>query len=436
MTSEYPDGPGVRGDASDGEGPQLAKTPRSNIPWVGVSSVLAAGSGYAIFLMSARVLPVDENADFLAFWGVLFGLFGVLTGLMHEATRAAKAASLTSAVPSQPGAPIILSSVLIGGVVALVLALASPWWIPAFVPGSGPLLGVGLVLATVLYAGHVGLAGTLGGREHWGGYSALAAGESLVRLSVVAAAAILGFGLGGLELAALTGTLVWLVFAFLTPMGRSALQQRADVGMRGYFKRCGYSMASAASSAILITGFPALIKLMSEDAEFAAAAPLLLAVSLTRAPILIPLQAFQGVVMTKLMTSNQPAHRVLGKPIALVLAVGVAGGLLAAWLGPLIMLIFGPGYSLDGVWIGLLTLDAALLAVLTLTGTAALAAARHRIYLAGWFTATVVSVALLAVPGRLDLMVVCSLAAGPLAGSAVHLWGLRAARPARSRTYA
>lgn len=430
MTSEYPDGPGVRGDASGVETPPPAKKRRSNIPWVGASSILAAASGYAIFLVSARVLPVDQNADFLAFWGVLFGLFGVLTGLMHEATRAAKAASLAPA-KLQSGAPIILSSVLIGGVVAVVLALGSPWWIPAFVPESGPILGVGLVLATVLYAGHVGLAGTLGGREHWGGYSALTAAEALLRFSVVAAAAILGFGLGGLEVAALTGTLVWLVFAFLTPMGRSALRQRADVGMRGYFKRCGYSMASAASSAILITGFPALIKIMSEDAEFAAAAPLLLAVSLTRAPILIPLQAFQGVVMTKLMSADQPAHRVLGKPIALVLAVGVTGGLLATWLGPMILLIFGPGYTLDGVWIGLLTLDAALLAVLTLTGTAALAASRHRIYLAGWFTATAVSVALLALPGPIDLMVVCSLAAGPLAGSAVHLWGLRAVRPAR-----
>lgn len=435
MTPDSPESPDTEPVVSGTDATKAGKTTRGNISFVALSSVLAAGSGYAIFLVSARVLPVDQNADFLAFWGVLFGLFGVLTGLMHEATRAAKAAS-SALTKSGPGAPIVLSSVLIGAVVALALALGSPWWIPPLVPTSGPLLWLGLVLATVLYAGHVGLAGTLGGRQHWGNYSALAAGESLVRLGVVAAAAMLGLGLGGLELAALSGTLVWLVFVFLTPTGRSALHQRADVGMRGYFKRCGYSMATAASSAVLITGFPALIKLMSDDLQFANAAPLLLAVSLTRAPILIPLQAFQGVVMTKLMESDQPTHRVLGRPVALVLAVGAAGGLLAAWVGPTIMLIFGPDYSLDGMWIGLLTFDAALLAVLTLTGTAALAAARHRIYLAGWFTATVVSVALLAVPGRLDLMVVCSLAAGPLAGSAVHLWGLRAARPARSRTYA
>lgn len=431
MTSDNPDGPGVRADATDGDVSPPERAPRSNIPWVGVSSVVAAGSGYAIFLISARVLPVDQNADFLAFWGVLFGLFGVLTGLMHEATRAAKAASL-SPTSTRPGARIVLTSVLIGGLGAALLALGAPWWVPAFVPDSSPALALGLVVATVLYAGHVGTAGTLGGRGFWGSYSGLAGGEAMLRLSVVVAAALLGFGLHGLELAAISGTVVWLLFVFLTPQGRLALRQRADVGTRKYFKRCGYSMASAASSAVLITGFPALIKLLSDEIEFAAAAPLLLAVSLTRAPILIPLQAFQGVVMTRLMGVDQPAHRVLGKPIAIVLTVGVAGGLLATWLGPVIMLIFGSGYSLNGWWIGLLTFDASLLAVLTLTGTASLAASRHRIYLTGWVTATVVSVGVLALPGPIDLTVVCSLAAGPLVGSAVHVLGLRAAHPASS----
>ncbi len=98
------------------------------------------------------------------------------------------------------------------------------------------------------------------------------------------------------------------------------------------------------------------------------------------------------------------------------------------------MLIFGPGYAIDGLWVGLLTVDAALLAVVTLTGTAALSAGRHRLYFAGWITSTVVSVALLAVPAPLELKVVCSLAAGPLTGSAVHLWGLWADKRSSNRS--
>ena len=398
---------------------------RGNISSVGLSSIFAAGSGYAIFVLAARVLPVDQNADFLAFWGVLFGLFGVMTGLMHEATRAVKSASTRDRTDSGPGASIIGCSLLIGAFAAVVVAASGAWWMPGLFPMSSiSTLWIGLSLAVLLYAGHVGLAGTLGGRENWSRYAALTTAESGARLLAVAAAAGLGFGLGGLEFSALSATLVWLVFVFATSRGRTALNQRADVGMAEYLRRCGYSMATAASSAVLITGFPALIKLMSDDTEFAGAAPLLLAVSLTRAPILIPLQAFQGLVMTKLMGSGRQPHRVLLAPLGMVAVAGLVAGLLAAVIGPSIMLIFGRSYALDGIWIGLLTVDAALLAVVTLTGTSALSAGRHRLYLAGWFTATVVSVALLALPAPLDLKVVCSLAAGPLAGSAVHLWGL------------
>lgn len=407
---------------------------KGNVSFVGLSSIFAAGSGYAIFVLAARVLPVDQNADFLAFWGVLFGLFGVLTGLMHEATRAVKSASLQDRSNAGRGAPVIGSSLLIGAVAALAVGLSGIWWMPALFKSSAPVLGIGLAVAVVLYAGHVGLAGTLAGRESWSRYAALTTAESGLRLGVVAVVGLLGFGLGGLELAALSGTLVWLVFVFATAGGRAALGQRADVGMAGYLRRCGYSMATAASSAVLITGFPALIKFLSDDAEFAGAAPLLLAVSLTRAPILIPLQAFQGLLMTKLMASGRQPHRVLLAPLGLITLAGLVAGVLAALIGPSIMLIFGPGYALDGLWIGLLTVDAALLAVITLTGTAALSAGRHRVYLAGWLTATVVSVALLAVPAPLDLKVVCSLAAGPLAGSAVHLWGLWADRRRSNRS--
>ncbi len=409
---------------------------RGNVSFVGLSSIFAAASGYAIFVLAARVLPVDQNADFLAFWGVLFGLFGVLTGLMHEATRAVKSASIKARTDADRGAPIIGASLLIGAIAAAAVAASGAWWMPGLFQSSTVFLWVGLSLAVLLYAGHVGLAGTLGGRENWSRYAALTTAESGVRLVVVAAVALFGFGLGGLELAALSGTLVWLVFVFATARGRTTLSQRADVGLGEYLRRCGYSMATAASSAVLITGFPALIKLMSDDAEFAGAAPLLLAVSLTRAPILIPLQAFQGLVMTRLMGSGRQPHRVLLAPLGLIAVAGLVAGVLAAIIGPSIMLIFGPSYAIDGLWIGLLTVDAALLAVITLTGTAALSAGQHRIYLAGWFTATVVSVALLTVPAPLDLKVVCSLAAGPLAGSAVHLWGLWADRRRGNRSSA
>ncbi len=397
---------------------------------VGLSSLVAAACGYIVLIVASRSLTPADNANFLAFWGVLLGLFGVLTGLMTEATRAVKSRRMMHHTAAVAGAPVLPVSLLIGGAGALIVAGSSPWWMPVLIPDAPTLLWLGIALAVLLYSGHIGLAGATAGQERWGTYSGLAAAEAGFRLLVMAVAAFLGGSLAGLEYAALTGTLVWLYFAILSPGGRAGIRARADVGMLPYIARCLMSMATAAATAVLVTGFPAVIKIAADPADFALAAPLLLAVSLTRAPIMIPLQAFQGVVMTALIHSKEPAYRVLAKPFLAVVALGIVGAVAAALVGPWIMLIFGPDYSVDGWLLGALTLAAAFLAVLTLTGTTAMAQGRHGLYLAGWVAATAVSVGILFVPGPLDLVVVASLFAGPVVGALVHGIGVLRRQPA------
>lgn len=403
-----------------GSTPRKGKTLSS----VGLASLVSAAAGYLVLIVASRSLTPADNANFLAFWGVLLGLFGILTGLMTEATRAVKSRSMATGLVHPRGAPVLPVSLFIGAIAALIVAAASPWWMPALIPNAPGLLWLSLALAVLLYAGHIGLAGATAGLERWGTYSSLAATEAIFRLVVMALAAFLGGSLAGLEFGALSGTLVWLYFAVFTSGGRAGLRARADVGMGGYIVRCLLAMATAAATAVLVTGLPAVIKIAADPAEFALAAPLLLAISLTRAPIMIPLQAFQGVVMTALIHSQRPAHQVLAKPLVAVVGLGVVGAVAAALVGPWIMLIFGPSYSVSGLLLGALTLAAAFLAILTLTGTAAMALGRHRLYLAGWVVATVVSVGLLFAPGPLEQTVVVSLFAGPILGSLVHAAGV------------
>lgn len=391
---------------------------------VALSSLVAAACGYLVLIVASRSLAPAENANFLAFWGVLLGLFGVLTGLMTEATRAVKSGQMGSTTEPRAGAPVLPVSLLIGVGVAVVAATSSAVWMPVLIPNAPPLLWLGIGLAVLLYSGHIGLAGATAGLEHWGTYSALAAAEAIFRLLLMACAAVLGGSLAGLEFAALSGTLVWLYFAAFSQGGRAGLRARADVGVFSYLVRCGLAMATAAATAVLVTGLPAVIKISADPADFAAAAPLLLAISLTRAPIMIPLQAFQGVVMTALIHSELPAHRVMAKPFAAIVGLGLVGAVAAALVGPYIMLIFGPEYTVNGWLLGALTLTAAFLAILTLTGTAAMALGRHRLYLAGWVAATAVSVSILFLPGTLDQLVVVSLFAGPVVGAMVHAAGV------------
>lgn len=409
---------------------------RGNFSAVGLSSIVAALCGYLVLLISSHTLSPADNANFLAFWGVILGLFGALTGLMAEATRAVKSRSMPIlSTHHAKGAPVLVMSLLIGAVAAIFVTSTSPLWMPVLVPDASPFLWLAVGLAVLLYAGHVGLAGATSGLEEWKTYSALSATEAIVRVVAIAIAALVVRNLAGLEFAVLTATLVWLLFATFTRGGRVAVRAKADVGVRRYLIQCGFAIATAAASAFLITGFPAVIKVLAEPGDFAKAAPLLLAISLTRAPIMIPLQAFQGVAMTALINSPRPAHQVLAKPFVAILALGVVGAGAAALLGPYIMLIFGAGYSLSGWILGALTLDAAFLAVLTLTGTAAMALGRHRLYLAGWIAATAVSIVILLLPMSLAMTVILSLSVGPIIGAVVHAVGIATSRKTKIHAF-
>ena len=63
-------------------------------------------------------------------------------------------------------------------------------------------------------------------------------------------------------------------------------------------------------------------------------------------------------------------------------------------------------------------------ALLTLTGAAAVAAALHRAYAIGWVGATLAAALLLTLPLDLPTRAVVALLCGPMVGIAVHLMAL------------
>jgi hypothetical protein len=196
-------------------------------------------------------------------------------------------------------------------------------------------------------------------------------------------------------------------------------------------RQTGHALLSAASTSALIVGFPILLRLTSSDAEYAASAPLILAVSITRAPIMLPLQAFQGVLISSFLKNRDRRIRPLLLPTVGVCLLGMIAAALAYGAGRYVMALFGTSYHIEPAALAALTLDAALLAVLTLSGTALLASGRHRWYSAGWVTATCVSVALLFVHMPIGHRAIISLAVGPLCGVAVHWVAIATGAPPR-----
>jgi O-antigen/teichoic acid export membrane protein len=293
------------------------------------------------------------------------------------------------------------------------------------VPAGQPWVTVALTFAILSYALHATLAGGLAGRAQWGIFARLMSAEALVRLFAVMLCALLLPTLEWLQLAALGPIFVWLIFILLSSRARAALFSRGDYGLVPLLRHHGYALATAAANAALIVGFPILFGITSSREAIAASAGLLLAVQLTRAPILIPLQAFQGVAIASFVNQRSEGVRPLVRPALLILSIAFVGAILAAIVGPMIMLIFGPRYVVGGITLGLLTLSAGGLGILTLTGAATLAIGNHRFYLLGWLSATGAGFALLFLPLETTSRVVLSLCLAPIVGIAMHIVGLR-----------
>ena len=394
---------------------------------VGLASVLSAASGYVILVIAARALGPARNAYFLVFWSLLFGMFGTISGLQQESTRSVRSAEL-SPVRARHPVRVLPTGLLIGLAAAAVVGATSfAWSARVLGPGSWILVAV-LCLAVPASSGSSAIFGALSGQRSWRAYSVLVASEAVVRLLLVTLVAVAGAKGRGLEVASASAAATWIVFVLVSPAGRRAAHAIGDSDRGQFLRRVGQAMIAAASSAVLVVGFPVLVRLTSSNLEWVTAAPLLLAISLTRAPLLLPLTAYQGVAITHFIAERDRGIAVLLRPAAAVLGVGAIAAAGAYLLGSFIMTaFFGPDYPVDGLLLAGLTLAAVCLALLTLTGTAVLAHERHRAYATGWFLSSAVSVALLLTSLPLASRCVLSLCVGPLVGIGIHLFGVHSA---------
>ncbi|SHW49091.1 membrane protein [Mycobacteroides abscessus subsp. abscessus] len=149
--------------------------------------------------------------------------------------------------------------------------------------------------------------------------------------------------------------------------------------------------------------------------------------TLTRAPLLVPLTAMQGNLIAHFVDNRR--LRALLTPALVLAGLGTLAVLAAGLLGPwLLRTLFGPEYTASGALLAWLTAGAVAIAFLTLTGAATVAAALHRAYAVGWVSATVAAALLLLLPLDLQTRTIVALMCGPLVGIVVHLAALSAIR--------
>ena len=411
---------------------------------IAVASGIAAFSGLAISWVVAQSLTPAETAQFLVFWGLLFSVYGTLSGIQSETTRAV--GNALHRVRSRPNseqservqpadAPrMIVAGLVVGLCVAVLILLTSPAWAERLIPTGHPWTLVASAAAAVAYAGHATMAGGSAGNGDWPIYSRLMSLESIVRLAAVGIVVAFASSLVGVQYACLAAAGVWLAFLAVSRRARLAVFSRADVAMPRLLRNHAFALLTAASTAALIVGYPVLFGLTATAAEIDASAGLLLAVQLTRAPILIPLQAFQGVAIATFVAQRSGRVAALARPILIILAVTAVGSILAWLIGPTIMLVFGEEYVVAGSVLAGLTIAGGGVGVLTLTGSAVLAEERHGWYLVGWLSATTTALAMLILlPVPVEFRVTASLVVAPIVGIGLHIIGIASSQRRANR---
>lgn len=399
------------------------------VRYLTLATIIAGLSGFVVIIIAAWALGDSSqlSEEFTAYWGLFFAGTGVLTGLTQETTRAVTAGSRAGAGSGSGarGFRPFLFSFVVAAIVLVVLGASAPLWIGQLL---SELQGVGVGLLAVglaSYAIQATISGILSGCQLWKEYASLISLDTGVRMVLAVVAWLLGYQLLAFLVITVVGSISWLVIVLCFGSVRSVLGSVADVSRGVFIRQALLAMAASGATAVLITGFPTLLKFTNPSAVAGGVsmAAVSYAVILTRAPLLVPLQQFQSAIIVRFVKGTSGPLKTLAGPLAIVWAVGIVGAGLAWLAGPWILdvVLQKELFAVPGWLLAMLTLGATTTASLMVSGCAAIAFERHGIYLTGWVVATVVAVGFLLGPFDLGVAAGLALIVGPLCGLLVHM---------------
>jgi len=385
-----------------------------------------AASGIAAYVVTwlvPRQVGFASYTAFAVFWSFCYLIVGALSGIQQEVSRGTRPV----AVPDGDGRRARRFGLVAAGAVFVAVVATAPLWVGAVFPDQGWNLVLPLAVGVSGYVLVAVLCGSLYGISAWPPLAMLMFADAVLRLAAVGIT---------LTLTSDVVALAWAVavpfpgaIALLWPVTRRYLARRTtlDVGYSRLVRNVAQTVVAAAASAIMVSGFPLVLGLASRGEPPEVVGLYILAITLTRAPLIVVVLSLQSylVVTFRDAAGGAPVLRILG-------ALALAGAVLAAagwWLGPPVFSFLFPGEPVptSGL-IAVLVFSSALVASLSVTGPALLARSRHLVYGAGWLVAAVVTIAVLFLPIDFEVRTVAALLLGPVAGLVVHGAAVASAR--------
>ena len=229
---------------------------------VGVATALTALCGYAVLYLAARDLEPAGFSVFGVFWGAFGLVTGAANGLLQEATREVRSDPLHTEVAGPRTHPMRVAA-LVGVVAAACIAVSSPLWSGhVFVESralsvASAVRRAGRVLSARHAAGHAGRGGPVDQ------YGSLMVTDAVIRVAVAAATFVVGWGLVGYLWATVAGSIAWLIMLLASPTTRGGGAAAHPGSTMTFLRGASHSIAAAGASAILVMGFPVLLKATS-----------------------------------------------------------------------------------------------------------------------------------------------------------------------------
>lgn len=392
-----------------------------------VSAIVAGGCGYVVTVLASTRMPPEQYQRFGAYWSALYLIVAALSGIQQAVTRAVRPVAEESARPTTSVRALGLTCMVLTA--TIVAAFCAVFGDDLF--GEGAIwTSVALVVGTTGYVAVATVGGLMFGLGLAHRAAAMSMIDGLVRLALFAVVIFLvSTGLPWLAMSVAVPFYVAVAAAWMLSRGQVTRRFHVDVPLKNLARQTWQTVLGATGSGIVLSGIPLFLGLIATDSSRATIGALTLLILLTRSPLVLPLLAVQGLLIERFRGPTAPRQRTLRR----LLAVGAGVGVLAVVLGglvlpPLIHTFISADFPVSGPVAAGLIASSVLVALMCITGPAAISADQHHAFSAGWIVTAVLSAGGLFLPWpSLEAGAVGSLICGPVVGLTIHLVALRRA---------